>query len=129
MNNLNKAQRYLRRRNEYYNNGLKYGGKGKFSKASELLWGAVTQSLKTLAATRDIDITTHGAFFNFTRAIGKELEDEEFHKSIFVFKRHKNFYDEIIDPKDFQLYHKEAESFILYTENRRGSQKVWTIKD
>jgi hypothetical protein len=114
---LNKTQRYLRRRDDYYNNALKYAAKGKFSKASELLWGAVTQSLKALAAMRDIDITTHVAFFNFTRDISKDLEDEEFHKSfLFLNTLHKNFYDEVIDPKDFQMYHKEAESFIRKIE-------------
>ncbi len=45
MSDLNKAQRHLRRRDDYYNNALKYAAKGNFPKASELLWGAVTQSL------------------------------------------------------------------------------------
>ena len=117
MNGVNKVQRYLRRRDDYYINALKYVGKGKFSKASELLWGAVTQSLKALAAIRDINITSHAAFFNFTRDISKELRDEEFHKSfLFLNDLHKNFYDDVIDPKDFQMYHKEAESFIRKIE-------------
>ncbi len=117
MDNLNKAQRHLRRRDDYYNNALKYAAKGKFPKASEFLWGAVTQSLKALAAMRDINITTHAAFFGFTRDISKELEDEEFHKSfLFLNTLHKNFYDEVIDPKDFQMYHKEAESFLRKIE-------------
>jgi len=74
MNDLNKAQRHLRRRDDYYNNALKYAAKGKFPKASELLWGAVTQSLKALAATRDINITSHAAFFSFTRDLSKEID-------------------------------------------------------
>ncbi|MHC1610512.1 MAG: PaREP1 family protein [Candidatus Methanospirareceae archaeon] len=117
MRDLNKAQRHLRRRDDYYNNALRYIAEGKFSKASELLWGAVTQSLKALAATRDINIPTHAAFFNFTRDLAKELEDEEFHKSfLFLNNLHKNFYDEAIDPKDFQLYRKEAELFLRKVE-------------
>ena len=117
MSNLNKAQRHLRRRDDYYNNALKYAAKGKFPKASEFLWGAVTQSLKALAATRDITRPTHAAFFNFTRDISKELEDEDFYKSfLFLNTLHKNFYDEVIDPKDFQMYRKEAESFLRKIE-------------
>ncbi len=117
MDNLNKAQRHVRRRDDYYNNALKYAATGKFPKASEFLWGAVTQSLKALAATRDITIATHAAFFSFTRDISKELEDEEFHKSfLFLNTLHKNFYDEVIDPKDFQMYRKEAESFLRKIE-------------
>ena len=117
MSDLNKAQRHVRRRDDYYNNALKYAATGKFPKASEFLWGAVTQSLKALAATRDINIASHAAFFSFTRDISKELEDEEFHKSfLFLNTLHKNFYDEVIDPKDFQMYHKEAESFLRKIE-------------
>ena len=112
-----KAQRHLKLRDDYYKNALKYTAKGKFQKASELLWDAVTQSLKALAATRDIDIATHAAFFDFTRELAKELEDEEFHKSfMFLNNLHRNFYDETIAPKDFQIYRKEAESFIRKIE-------------
>ena len=103
----------MRRRDDYYNNALKYAAKGKFPKASELLWGAVTQSLKALAATRNIYIVSHAMFFSFTHDLSKELEDEEFHRSfLFLNTLHKNFYDEVIDPKDFQMYHEEAESFL-----------------
>ena len=49
--------------------------------------------------------------------LNKELEDEEFHKSfLFLNTLHKNFYDEVIDPKDFQMYRKEAESFLRKIE-------------
>lgn len=117
MSDLNKAHRHLRRRDDYYNNALKYAAKGKFPKASELLWGAVTQSLKALGATRNINIASHAMFFSFTRDLSKELEDEEFHKSfLFLNNLHKNFYDEVIDPKDFQMYRKEAESFLRKIE-------------
>lgn len=49
--------------------------------------------------------------------LNKELEDEEFHKSfLFLNTLHNFFYDEVIDPKDFQMYHKEAESFLRKIE-------------
>lgn len=36
--------------------------------------------------------------------LNKELEDEEFYKSfLFLNTLHKNFYDEVIDPKDFSI--------------------------
>lgn len=117
MYDQNKVQRYLRRREDYYNNALKHAAKGNFSKASELLWGAVTQSLKALAAMRGIAITIHGSFFNFTRLISEELKDEEFHKSfLFLNDLHRNFYDEYIDSKDFHIYREEAESFMRKIE-------------
>ena len=112
-----RAERYLRRRDEYWNNGLKYVGEGKFSKASEFLWGAVAQSIKAVAAMRDISIIKHPKFFDFMSKLSKELEDEELYKSfLFLNDLHKNFYDEYIGPDGFQIYLKEAGKFLQKTE-------------
>jgi len=112
-----RAERYLRRRGEYWSNALKYVGEGKFSKASEFLWGAVAQSIKAAAAMRDISITRHSAFFDFMRELSKELEDKELYKSfLFLNDLHKNFYDEYIGPAEFQIYLEEAGKFLQRIE-------------
>jgi len=110
---LNRVQTYLKRRDEYYVNALKSASKGEFSKASEFLWGAITQSLKALAAVNGIGLGKHKQFFEFMRQISKELRDEELYKSfLFLRKLHINFYEEVIDPQDFQIYLKEAKLFM-----------------
>ena len=112
-----RAERYLRRRDEYWNNGLKYVGEGKFSKASEFLWGAVAQSIKAVAAMKDMSITQHSKFFDFMRELSKELEDEELYKSfLFLNDLHKNFYDEYIGPAELEIYLKEAGKFLKRVE-------------
>ena len=116
-NRAKRAERYLKRRDEYWGNALKYVGEGKFSKASELLWGAVAQSIKAAGAMRDISITSHSKFFYFMRELSKELEDEELYKSfLFLNDLHKNFYDEYIGPAESQIYLKEARKFLQKIE-------------
>jgi len=112
-----RTERYLRRRSEYWSNALKYVGEGKFSKASEFLWGAVAQSIKALAAMRDVSISRHSMFFDFMRELSKEQEDAELYKSfLFLNNLHKNFYDEYIGAADFQIYLEEAGKFLRRVE-------------
>lgn len=112
-----RAERYLRRRDEYWNNGLKYVGEGKFSKASEFLWGAVAQSIKAVAAMRNISITKHSMFFDFMRELSKELEDKELYESfLFLNELHKNFYDEYMGPTEIQIYIGKAGRFLQRIE-------------
>jgi len=104
---------YIKMRDKYLSNSEKLSGKGEFRKASELLWGAVTQAIKALAAAHERKISAHIGFFEFMRKLAEEVEDPELYRS-FLFLRdlHKNFYDETIAPIDFQIYRKEAHSFI-----------------
>jgi Archaeal PaREP1/PaREP8 family. len=111
------AQRYLRRRSEYWDNALKYVGGGKFAKASEFLWGAIAQSIKAVAIMRDIKITRHSAFFDFMRDLSKELNDKDLYKSfVFLNTLHRNFYDERIGPAESQIYLEEAGRFLRKIE-------------
>ena len=111
------AERYLRRRDEYWNNGLKYIGEGKYSKASEFLWGAAAQSMKAVAEMRGISITKHSMFFDFMRELSKELEDEELYKSFSLLNElHRNFYDEYMGPTDIQIHVENAGRFLQRME-------------
>ncbi len=112
-----KAERYLRKRDEYWNNGLKYVGEGKFSKASEFLWGAVAQSIKAVAAMRNISVIKHPMFFHFMRKLSRELEDKELYGSFLSLNElHKNFYDEYMGPMEIQIYLEKAERFLQRVE-------------
>ncbi len=86
---------------------------GELRKASELLWGAVTQQLKALAATRNIVITSHGQFFDFLRQLSSETKEAALYKDFVALNAlHRNFYDETIPPDVFPDYYEKAIQYI-----------------
>lgn len=108
---------YLKTRDKYLSNADKYFSKNEFRKSSELLWGAVTQSIKALASLSNIHIPSHAKFFDYTRSVGKETGDETYHTLFLELNTlHKNFYDEEIPPVDFPIFYKKAISFLKKTE-------------
>lgn len=108
---------YLKMRDNYLSNANEMIERKEWRKASELLWGAVTQTIKALASTSNVKIRTHEQFFDYIRDLGKEINDEEIY-SLFLDLNalHKNFYDEIIPEKDFPFYHAKAEQFLRKLE-------------
>jgi len=105
---------HVKMRDEYLANAEKFAGKGEYRKASELLWGAVTQAIKALASKHGWVIEKHWQFFDFMQATAKETKDESLYKTfLFLNDLHKNFYDEKIRPIDFEIYLKEAYQFML----------------
>ena len=109
---------YLKMRDQYLSNAQECIGKKELRKASELLWGAVTQAIKALASTFGVSITTHNQFFEYTKEIGKETEDKEYY-TLFVELNalHKNFYDELIPPESFPMFYEKALLFLKKIDN------------
>jgi len=107
---LNKLLEYLNTRDKYLSNALKLAGEGELRKASELLWGAVALQIKLLAlARKNLKLATHKDLRKFMRQLAKELGDSELYKTFQLVERlHANFYDEVLDPEDFNLYLQEA---------------------
>lgn len=63
-------------------------------KASELLWGAVTQTVKAVALIANRQITTHADFFSFTRTLANDLNDKNLYFDfVSLNDLHRNFYD------------------------------------
>ena len=109
---------YIQTRDHYYKNMEKTLRKGEHRKASELLWGAITQSIKALALLSSIMIWKHGFFKKYTRQVSEEMGDTEYY-ILFesLEKLHTNFYDEKIDPLDFPIYLEKAKKFLEKTQN------------
>jgi len=104
---------YIRTRDEYFNNSERLSGKGEFRKASELLWGAITQAIKALAAASGRRISQHRHFFDVMRRLTAEMGEPTLYESfLFLRQLHTNFYDETISPEDFQIYRRRALSFL-----------------
>ena len=111
---MNALNPFVKMRDEYFANAELFAGKKEYRKASELLWGAVTQGIKALAAKHGLEIKSHPQFFDFMQELSKELKSESLYKTfLFLNDLHKNFYDQKIRPIDFNIYLKEAYQFLL----------------
>ena len=104
---------FKKMREHYLTNANETIQKKEFRKASELLWGSITQTLKLLAATHNAKIYSHDQFRKFVREVAKEVFDKNLEKEFsFLETLHKNFYDEMISEEDFAEYYKKAIDFI-----------------
>lgn len=65
-----------RMRDQYRRNADHAVAVGEYRKVSELLWGALTQQLKILAAVHGIVITSHRQFFEFVRQVASDMRNE-----------------------------------------------------
>ena len=105
--------KYLGMRDHYLSNAGDMIKKNNLRKASELLWGAITQTIKSLASLSNIYIYSHNKFRSYTEEVSKQIQDRNL---FLVFLRlenlHKNFYDERISEEDFPSYYKETLLFI-----------------
>lgn len=110
---------YIKMRDYYLENARIAISKKEWRKASELLWGAITQSIKAVGSCKGISIVRHRDFFSFVKEITKETNDEEYY-SLFLDLNglHINFYDEVIPPEELlERYYPKAISFIEKLNN------------
>jgi len=100
-------------RDQYRRNADEAIAAGELRKASELLWGALTQQLKALAATRSVVIESHREFFDFLRQLAAELRNKQVYDDFVTLNAlHKNFYDETIPADAFPQFYEKAIQFI-----------------
>jgi len=108
-------------RDQYRANAEHAIAAGEYRKASELLWGAIAQQLKALAASHNIVITSHRQFFDFLRQLAAELGDRPLYEDFIALNAlHKNFYDEIIPPDAFPGFYQKAIEYIVRLETLAG---------
>lgn len=104
---------YQRTRDHYFSNAQETIQKKEFRKASELLWGVITQSIKGLASLSGLKIRRHDEFNKFLSEVAKEVGDEKiYHHFLELQSLHTNFYDEIILEKDFPYYYEKTLEFL-----------------
>ena len=113
----NDVQAYEQTRDHYLSNAEKRLNEGDYRKASELLWGAVTQQLKLLAALNGKVINSHREFDTFIDEVVEETGNEDFAGLYGAAERlHRNFYDEVIQKRFFQGHAERAIRLILMLE-------------
>jgi hypothetical protein len=103
---------YVRTGDLYYNNAIELAGKEEIRKATELLWGAVTQDIKALAAVRGNFLRTHNEIRTYVRQIGSDADDAKLYEEFLDLQAlHRNFYDKEIQDEDFVIYLRKTDSF------------------
>ncbi len=108
-----KARKFIEQRNQYFNNAKESISKKEFRKASELLWGAITQTLKALAALRGIEIAKHSEFFSLMERLAKERDDPAiYYNFVDLNALHRNFYDDFIPDGAFPDFFNKARRYI-----------------
>lgn len=121
MSELEYVRGLCRARDQYRSNAESAIASGEFRKASELLWGALTQQLKAVAATYNVVITSHRQFFEFLRQLAAELQDKPLYEDFVALNAlHKNFYDEVIPPDVFPDFYQKAILYIGHLESLAG---------
>lgn len=90
---LELARKYLRESEELL-------AEKEYTQASEKLWGAAAEIVKTVAAKRGIELKTHRELWQFVAHLHTELKDPEVSRLFTVANYlHQNFYEAIMPPE------------------------------
>lgn len=117
---------FIRTRDEYLSNFPDAYAREEFRKASELLWGAITQTIKFVGAVNGKEIRKHGEFFDFVKSLSNSYKDPDLYSDFLLLdKLHKNFYDPEIPASDMYIYVEKTFKFIEKMEKIvSGSQST-----
>ena len=93
--NLNeKTDYYLKRHEKYLREADEFLTKEDYVQASEKLWGASAEIVKAVAASRGLDIKSHGELHDFVTKLREETHDPEIRTLWLVATTlHQNFYE------------------------------------
>jgi len=94
----NEADKYASMVLHYSHNAEKYLKLNDSHKASEMMWGAMSCALKTVAAKRNKEINGHRALGKFAITLSKQEQDKEiFYSFSLASMLHQNFYESNLD--------------------------------
>ena len=87
-------RKHIDQSDHYFRNALGAIEAGSTEKASELLWGSITQALKAVAARKGTELNSHGELRKYAGDLAKELEDESILRDFSDAESlHRNFYN------------------------------------
>lgn len=90
----NRITKYRSQSVHYFENALHFIEAGDAEKASEFLWGSITQALKAVAASRNIWLRSHKQIRDYAMELAKALKDDEIrHAFNHAQSLHSNFYE------------------------------------
>ena len=86
---------------------------GDLRQASEKLWGASAQALKSLAERRGWRHGSHGEFYKIMRRLRAEFETSELDQHFaFANELHINFYENWLDETEIRIRARNVRAFI-----------------
>jgi len=89
-----KVNKFKNQSIHYFENAVRLIEAGHAEKASELLWGTVSQALKAVAASRDIELRSHRQIRDYAMELSRTLRDESIRQAfISAQSLHSNFYE------------------------------------
>jgi len=94
----NEADKFASMVLHYSDNAEKYLKSNDYHKASEMMWGAMSCALKTVAAKRNQSIKSHIALGKFAITLAKQEKDKDiFYSFALANMLHQNFYESNLD--------------------------------
>jgi len=94
LNSNEKADYYLKLHEKYLRDADEFLAKEDYAQASEKLWGASEEIVKAVAASRGLDIKSHGELHEFVTKLWEETRDPQIRTLWLVATTlHQNFYE------------------------------------
>ena len=90
----NRVKKYRTRSDHYFKNALHFIEAGDAEKASEFIWGSMSQAFKAMAASRGIRLRSHKNIRNYAADLARAHRDESiWHTFNTAQSLHSNFYE------------------------------------
>jgi hypothetical protein len=99
-----KIEQHKKLSEHYYKNAIEYINKRDAEKASEFLWGSMTQAIKAVAARKNIWLRSHRQIKEYTLELARELDDDSIRCAFdHAQALHSNFYESGLELEDVAL--------------------------
>ncbi len=86
---------------------------GDLRQASEKLWGASAQALKSLAERRGWQHGTHREFYRIIRRLRDEMDTDDLREQfVYATELHSNFYENYMDESEIRKSTEKVEALI-----------------
>ena len=119
----------------YGDNAKKYLEKKDYQKASEMIWGAMSCTIKAVAAKENKSIKSHAILTSYAIELAERLHDEMISNSISnASLLHRNFYEANLDPdtisKHAKLIFRTIDKLMgMIKDNKKNSLKEYAVCD
>ncbi len=101
MDGRKRIEKYKTQSIHYFENAYKFIAAGDAEKASEFLWGSLSQALKAVAASRNIRLRSHGEIRDYAIELARALQDDSIRNAFITAQSlHSNFYESGLLLKD-----------------------------
>jgi hypothetical protein len=110
---IKRIEKYKSQSVHYFENALHFIEAGDAEKASEFLWGSMTQALKAVAASRNIWLRSHKQIRDYAMDLARALHDDEIrHAFNNAQSLHSNFYESGLMLEDVVMGAEEVKAVV-----------------